>query len=433
MRGPFPHIDKLLLATAHDSNGKPLARSPVPADGYGLKPEFVRQWLRVLEQPLDEAPAALSVWHMFRQTGKLPAADSSPPAARFAEIQPESWHAVVLRYGTLFAEAERAWQEVQSAPVTKEPAAKELADPALESLRKLLHDPKGPLAISEKFENYFAADDQTALTSLRSEAKELQATLPKLPESMAVSDGNVEDLRVHLRGSHLTLGELVPRQFPAIFGGDRKPLGSAGSGRRELAQWLVDPKHPLTSRVIANRVWLWHFGEGLVRSPDNFGSLGERPTHPELLDWLARRFVEQGWSIKSLHRLIMLSSTYQQSSAMEISDLGNGISDVANPKSEIPNPKSPWLVDPENRLLWRANRRRLEAEALRDSLLATCGELDTASTGSLLPTLNRQYVTGTGSNLPAGLYDSRRASVYLPVVRSALTTCFRRLISPTPP
>lgn len=405
--GPFPHIDKVLLASARDANGKPLGRPAAPSDGYRLKPEFVRQWLRVIEQPPDEAPAALTVWHAYRQTGKLPAAESSPLAARFVDLKPESWHAVALRYAALFDEAERACQELQTASpeaAAKELVAKQLADPALESLRKLLHDPKGPLAISDNFESYFAADDQTALAGLRGEAKELQATLPKLPEAMAVAEGNVEDLRVHLRGSHLTLGELVPRQFLAIFGGDRKPLGSAGSGRLELAQWLVAPDHPLTSRVIVNRVWLWHFGEGLVRSPDNFGNLGERPTHPELLDWLALRFVEQGWSLKSLHRLIMNSAVYQQSAGGRISDL---------------------LVDPENRLLWRFNRRRLEAEALRDGLLATCGELDTASTGSLLPTVNRQYVTGTGSNLPAGLYDSRRRSVYLPVVRSALYDLFQ--------
>ena len=429
--GPFPHIDKLLLAPARDAGGKPLASPLTPVDGYRLKPEFVGQWLRVLEQPVDEAPAALTVWHAYRQTGKLPDADTSPLAARFADVVPDSWHAVALRYALLFAEAERAWQELQSA--AKEPAAKELADPALESLRKLLHDPKGPLAISDKFESHYAADDQTALAHLRGQAKDLQQALPKLPEAMAVSDGNVEDLRVHLRGSHLTLGELVPRQFPAIFGSERKPLEKSSSGRRELAQWLVGPEQSLTSRVIVNRVWLWHFGEGLVRSPDNFGNLGERPTHPELLDWLASRFVEQGWSLKSLHRLIMLSAVYQQSSAIPES-ARNAISELDNPKSEIhdasasgviPKPKSPLLVDPENRLWWRANRRRLEAEALRDGLLATCGELDAASAGSLLPTPNRQYVTGTGSILPAGLYDSRRRSIYLPVVRSALYEVFQ--------
>ena len=424
--GPFPHIDKLLLAPARDVAGKPLAVPAAPADGYHLKPEFVRQWLHALELPIDEALPALAVWQAYRQTGKLPAADTSPLAARFVDIKPESWNDVALRYSLLFAESEHAWQELQSDSAergTNEPGAKQLADPALESLRKLLYDPKGPLAISDKFESDYTAEDQKGLARLRDEAKELQAALPKLPEAMAVADGKVEDLRVHLRGSHLTLGEQVPRQFPAIFGNDRQPLGAAGSGRRELAAWLVRPENPLTSRVIVNRVWLWHFGEGLLRSPDNFGNLGERPTHPELLDWLARRFVEQGWSLKSLHRQIMLSATYQQASETHHA-IASRIS-VENPKSEIRTPKTPSLVDPENRLLWHFNRQRLEAEALRDGLLATCGELDTAATGSLLPTTNRQYVTGTGSNLPAGLYDSRRRSIYLPVVRSALYEVFQ--------
>jgi hypothetical protein len=221
---------------------------------------------------------------------------------------------------------------------------------------------------------------------------------------MAVADGKVEDLRVHLRGSHLTLGEPVPRRFPAIFPGERRPLGAHASGRRELAAWLTRLDHPLTSRVIVNRVWLWHFGEGLVRSPDNFGALGERPTHPELLDWLALRFIEQEWSLKALHRLIMLSAAYQMSTTLN---------------------EAAAQADPENRLWWRANRRRLDAEALRDGILALCGDLDQAAGGSLLPTPNRQYVTGTGSVLPASLYDSRRRSVYLPVVRSALYEMFQ--------
>src|SRR5439155_25461222 len=117
-------------------------------------------------------------------------------------------------------------------------------------------------------------------------------------------------------GSHLTLGDEVPRRFPRILAGEEAAsLDEKQSGRLELAMWLSSPAHPLTSRVMANRIWLWHFGEGLVRSPDNFGRRGERPTHPELLDWLALEFTGRGWSIKDLHRLIMLSSVYQQASS----------------------------------------------------------------------------------------------------------------------
>ncbi|MBI3865547.1 MAG: DUF1553 domain-containing protein [Planctomycetia bacterium] len=400
--GPFPHIDKLLLARGLDADRKPLANRAPPASGYRLKPEFVSHWVKLLDKPAEGGPAPLAVWHAYRETGKLPAGDSSPLTARLLEGDPRSPHDLAVRYGALLAEADRAWQAQQTAPENS--SAKELPDTALESLRKLLYDPKGPFEIPKEFENYYAAEDRAALTRLRGEVKELQEALPKLPETMAVAEGKVEDLRVHLRGSHLSLGEAVPRRFPAIFPGDRQPIDAARSGRRELAAWLVRPQHPLTSRVIVNRVWLWHFGDGLVRTPDNFGTLGERPTHPELLDWLAHRFMEQGWSLKALHRLIMLSSTYQMSAA------GNAAA---------------VQIDPENRLWWRANRRRLEAEALRDGILAACGELNCDAGGSLLPTPNRQYVTGTGSLLPAGLYDSRRRSVYLPVVRSALYEVFQ--------
>ena len=140
-----------------------------------------------------------------------------------------------------------------------------------------------------------------------------------------------------------------------------------------------------------------------MRSPDNFGRLGQRPTHPRLLDYLAVRFVEGGWSIKSLHRLIMLSATYQMSTTHD---------------------QRAAESDPENQLLWRMNRRRLEAEAVRDSVLAIGGSLDLAMGGSRLPTENRKYVTST-ANVDPVAYDSRRRSVYLPVVRSALYDVFQ--------
>jgi hypothetical protein len=154
---------------------------------------------------------------------------------------------------------------------------------------------------------------------------------------------------------------------------------------------------------MANRIWRWHFGAGLVRSTDNFGRLGDRPSHPELLDWLARRFVESGWSIKAMHRLIMLSSTYQMGTAFD-------------PEAA--------QADPENRLLWRRERRRLEAEAIRDALLAVGGGLDLSMGGSLLKTRNHAYVAGTAS-IDSTDYDADRRSIYLPVIRSSLYEVFQ--------
>ena len=178
-----------------------------------------------------------------------------------------------------------------------------------------------------------------------------------VPES---PQAGIHDVRVHIRGNYARLGDLVPRHFPVVLAGDKQPSITQGSGRRQLADWLASDSHPLTSRVWVNRVWQHHFGQGLVRTPSNFGFLGERPTHPELLNWLANRFVAEGWSTKKLHRLILLSATYQQASE-------------ANGKT--------LAADPDNRLWGRMNRARLEAEAVRDSLLAVSGRMDTTPGG----------------------------------------------------
>jgi hypothetical protein len=184
---------------------------------------------------------------------------------------------------------------------------------------------------------------------------------------------------------------------PVVFTSVEPPQFSASqSGRLELADWLTNDEHPLTYRVLVNRVWRWHFGKGLVRTPDNFGLLGEAPTHPELLDWLASHFVENGTSLKALHRLIMLSSTYQQ----------NSLPAAATAER-----------DPENRLWGRFEVRRLEAEAVRDALLAVAGSLDRTQGGSLLQVKNREFFFNHTSKDNTE-YTSHRRSLYLPIVRN---------------
>ena len=233
-----------------------------------------------------------------------------------------------------------------------------------------------------------------------------------IPKAMAVTEGKVEDLPIFLRGNHLTPGELAPRGFPRIFAGDRQRLISdEQSGRRELAEWLTGPDHPLTARVMVNRIWKWHFGQGIVRSPDNFGRLGERPDNQSLLDWLAIRFIENGWSVKAMHRLIMHSNTYRMSTASNHHALE---------------------VDPENRLLWRRDRLRMEVEVIRDSLLAVSGQLDLTMGGTLIPHMNFVNLSGKGKARDPALYDSRRRSVYLPVLRSALYEVFQSFDFPAP-
>ena len=161
-------------------------------------------------------------------------------------------------------------------------------------------------------------------------------------------------------GSYNKLGTVVPRRMPHFLAGDEQPSIASGSGRRELANWVAAKENPLTARVIVNRIWQWHFGEGLVRTPSNFGKLGEKPTHPELLDWLATKFVQDGWSLKQLHRQIMRSATYQQSSRVSRKLVSN---------------------DPENRWLARFAPRRLEAESIRDAVLFVAGQLDRTAKG----------------------------------------------------
>jgi hypothetical protein len=265
-------------------------------------------------------------------------------------------------------------------------------------------DPRGPVALLANIEAYCPAALARELEVLREERTALEKARPLLPEAMAVAEGQVGSVCIHIRGSHWTQGPEVPRRFPRILAGDKQvPIGPKVSGRLQLAQWLTRPDHPLTARVMVNRIWLGHFGQGLVRSPDNFGRLGEPPDNQLLLDWLAVRFVEDGWSIKGLHRLIMLSNTYQMSTAYD---------------------EKASLADPENRLCWRMNRRRLEAEAIRDALLAASGRLNRTMGGSLLQGSNRAYVLGYPNSSYNG-YDSDRRSVYLPVIRSDVYQVFQ--------
>ena len=187
------------------------------------------------------------------------------------------------------------------------------------------------------------------------------------------------DAPVYLRGNPAKPGKIVPRGFPKSLAGADPPRIQDGSGRRELARWLTRPDNPLTARVMVNRIWQHHFGEGLVRTSTNFGVRGELPSHPELLDYLADRFVSSGWSVKAMHRLIVLSSVYQQSSARRIDVVGLDQS-TGNPgqsESERQDRMAVSLaLDPENRLLAHMPRRRLESEAIRDSLLVVSGLLD---------------------------------------------------------
>ena len=201
----------------------------------------------------------------------------------------------------------------------------------------------------------------------------LRLTHPGAPASaMVVQDiDEPKDTNVYIRGDKNKKGALAPRRFLEILSGDgeRRPFVD-GSGRMELAQAIISKTNPITARVAVNRTWLMHFGEGFVSTPDDFGNMSEKPSHPELLDYLAHDFVENGWTLKRLHRLIVLSATYRQDS-----------NPGQNPLVLRPGAVDPLKVDAGNRLLWRGNLRRLDFEAIRDSMIVLTGRLDSAVGG----------------------------------------------------
>jgi hypothetical protein len=267
----------------------------------------------------------------------------------------------------------------------------------------------GPFAIGEGAVKYLLAGAlRERVKTLREEIKRLEKEAPQEPPmAYAVREDEPVEQHVFVRGNHESPGDAVAKQFPVILAGsDQKPIAS-GSGRLELARWLVSAENPLPSRVMVNRIWQWHLGKGLVRTPNNFGLMGEKPTNSALLDYLAREFIKSGWSIKKLHRLILLSSTYQMSS---------GISDAA------------WQKDPANRLWSRFERRRLTVEELRDSLLALDDSLELTMGGTLVEKLDSYGF----ENAYLHPDKTKRRSVYLPLYRNKMPSLLTLFDFPDP-
>jgi hypothetical protein len=236
------------------------------------------------------------------------------------------------------------------------------------------------------------------LGPLKAQVDQLDATHPGAPlRAMALVDSpQPKNSHVFIRGDANRLGDEVPRQFLTILTGDQPKPFTQGSGRLELARAIAGRENPLTARVMVNRIWLHHFGDGLVTSPDDFGLRSDPPSHPELLDFLAWRFMEDGWSIKNLHRLLMLSSIYQQASD---------------------NQQRNETLDPGNRQLSKMNRRRLDFELMRDTLLYVTGKLDPASGGRPVTLLNQEQTNHNSY--------SKRRTVYGMIDRNDLPSLFR--------
>jgi uncharacterized coiled-coil protein SlyX len=231
---------------------------------------------------------------------------------------------------------------------------------------------------------------QQSLAAARASHERLSTQMP-LEMAYAVAEGKPQNSPIHLRGEPTRPGPEQPRRFLEILGGERISPDTTGSGRLQLADWLVSRSNPLTARVLVNRIWQHHFGKGLVSTPSDFGLRGSAPTHPELLDYLASRFKADGWSIKKMHRLMVLSRAYQMSSA----DRDDGLA-----------------VDPQNDLLWRMDCHRLDAECIRDAILAVSGQLDSATGGAHpFPPVHEWHFTVHGPF--KAVYPSKLRSVYL--------------------
>ncbi|HVE39686.1 MAG TPA: PSD1 and planctomycete cytochrome C domain-containing protein [Planctomycetota bacterium] len=324
-----PQITAYLLA-AQESKGQP----DDEAKAAGLNAAILKRWIAWLKT----SPPEMAVWRAFatKPAGELWESligAPAPLAQAFAE-PPASLKDAADRFGKI------------------------LQDDAFKPLVTAAEFPSSiPIA---EIDGFLTGDDRGKLKKLRRSVEELHHHPGAPPRAMTLEEQPTpHNPRVFIRGNAGSPGEEVPRQFLAILSPDeRAPY--KGGGRLELAKAIASPENPLTARVFVNRVWAQHFGAGLVRTPSNFGVRGDAPTHPELLDWLARSFVADGWSIKRLHRQILLSSVYRQSTR-------------DNPEYR----KS----DPLNLLLWRQNRRRLDLEAMRDSILSVSGTLDLAMGG----------------------------------------------------
>ncbi len=343
-----------------------------------LNPVMTQRWGQLLEQTRKRHHPVLSPWHAL---ANLSASTPDEFSAKTRELiakwrdatdSKQRWNAIVVRaladappsnladvatrFGELFQQVEARWHET----LKTDPSAKQLADSNWEELRQLLFGDEAPSVIRLTEVEEFLFVDTTTQNQLHDQQRQVEdwvASAGAAPHAHVLIDAAVPvNPRVFVRGNASNPGAVVPRQFLEVLSrGERTPF-QHGSGRLELARAIVDRNNPLTARIMVNRVWLHHFGAGIVRTPSDFGLRGEPPTHPELLDHLAAHFMDEGWLIKKLHRRVMLSSVYQQSSRDE-------------PSRELEQ-------DPENKLLWKMNRRRLDWEALRDSLLAVTGKLD---------------------------------------------------------
>lgn len=375
-----------------------------------LRRRLIEKWREYLKQNAKPEHASLGLWaelaalpvegfeakaaEVIAKWKTLPdgtAAGQGNPRvkAAFAVDAPKIKPDVARIYGKLLADAHEEWLKAGG----NEEAFGKLPEDARQ-LAQIIAGKDSPTNIPPAdIQQFFSRDERQKRNEIRRKVESFQANSPVAPpRAMVLNDTPTpHEPRVLIRGNPGRPGKLVPRQFLLVVAGrERSPFKDGNSGRLDLANSIVSAENPLTRRVIANRVWMHHFGEPLVTTPSDFGIRTDPPTHPELLDYLASSLLDSGWSLKSLHRKLLLSSTYRQAS-------------IDRPDCRA--------ADPENRLLWRMNRRRLELEATRDMLLAAAARLDT-------------QMGGRPVDLTAASYSRRRA-VYGFIDRQDLPGMFR--------
>jgi hypothetical protein len=415
----------LLLETARERAGDYLLRAaltePDPLETAifffslapeDLRPQVVARWRRFLKQRAKatdpvfgpwydlmklpepnfaaEASAVIAQW-ASRPTGTTPGTLNPLVAAALNHVSIKTRSEVPRVYGDLIR---RVYDESKKASAGSKHGNSTNRDEAKEQIVEIVtsHDSPAYFPESQTF-NYMSRAEKDTFGRMQTELDRMavKAGDHAAPRAMVLHDAaDPYEPRVFVRGNPAQPGERVSRRFLRILAGDHPIAFGPGSGRLDLARAITAAENPLTSRVIVNRVWMHHFGEPLVSTPSDFGTRSSPPSHPELLDDLAARFIEAGWSLKSLHRLIMLSNVYQQTS--------------------LDRPDCHKL-DPENRLLWRFNRRRLDLEAMRDTLLFLSGNLDAKMSGRPVDVVDDPRTT--------------RRTVYGLVDRQSLPALFR--------
>ena len=415
VRGGRRRLAEYLMAAYAARNQPPTENFMVLADKEDINPTVLLRWRLALERAREQGGGMWAPWHAYAALSETnfaqeaaappskPAGSNSVPslvAKLFQGQPPKSMQEVADRYQTLLRGIGEQWElGVEDARKRGLPAPQALPDAEREALRAVLYGPDAPPDVPATMDWGFLSllPDRASQGVYQQLVTDLEQWLMRSddapPRAMVLQDSPVAfTARVFQRGNPNRPGAEVPRRLPLMLDPTGTPF-KQGSGRLELARALTSRRTPVTARVFVNRVWMHHFGAGLVTTPGDFGMRSEPPSHPDLLEYLTWEFVQHGWSLKWLHTLMMESATYQQSSL----DREEGV-----------------RVDPENRLLWKMPRRRHDFETLRDSVLAVSGQLDATLGGR-----------------PVGLTAPRR-SLYLFVDRMDLPSLYTTFDFPSP-